>query len=95
MWQGKRIPRRLPADAGDGAAAGRAGVRDGKGPGAGPGDVPGRVLHYADGEHGHIHQPGPGNEWVHRGTRQALEIWVGDIGPDACHKRIDEVWNRR
>ena len=27
--------------------------------------------------------------------REALETWVGDIGPDDCHKRIDEVWNRR
>lgn len=26
--------------------------------------------------------------------REALETWVGDIGPDACHKLIDEVWNR-
>ena len=68
----KRVPRRLPADAGDGAAAGRPGVRDGKGPGAGPGDVPGRVLHYADGEHGHIHQPGLGNERVHRGPGRAV-----------------------
>lgn len=25
--------------------------------------------------------------------REALESWVGDIGPDACHKLIDEVWN--
>ena len=27
--------------------------------------------------------------------REALETWVGDIGPDACHKRIDEVWDKR
>ena len=27
--------------------------------------------------------------------REALETWVGSIGPDACHKLIDEVWNGR
>lgn len=26
--------------------------------------------------------------------REALESRVGDIGPDACHKTIDEVWNK-
>ena len=25
--------------------------------------------------------------------REAMETWAGDIDPDACHKRIDEVWN--
>ena len=26
--------------------------------------------------------------------REVLEMWVGDIGPDACHKLIDEVWEK-
>lgn len=25
--------------------------------------------------------------------REALETWVGSIGPDACHKLIDETWS--
>ena len=24
----------------------------------------------------------------------ALETWVGDFGPDACHKLIDEAWEK-
>ena len=35
------------------------------------------------------------DKYERREKREALEAWVGDIGPDACHKRIDEVWNRR
>ena len=35
------------------------------------------------------------DKYERREKREALETWVGDIGPDDCHKRIDEVWNRR
>ena len=34
------------------------------------------------------------DKYERREKRKALETWVGDIGPDACHKVIDEVWNR-
>ena len=34
------------------------------------------------------------DKYERKEKREALETWVGDIGPDACHKRIDEVWNR-
>lgn len=34
------------------------------------------------------------DKYERREKREALETWVGDIGPDACHKLIDEVWNR-
>ena len=27
-------------------------------------------------------------------NRETLETWVGDIGPDACHKLIDETWEK-
>ena len=34
------------------------------------------------------------DKYERREKREALETWVKDIGPDACHKLIDEVWNR-
>lgn len=34
------------------------------------------------------------DKYERREKREALETWVGDIGLDACHKLIDEVWNR-
>ena len=34
------------------------------------------------------------DKYERREKREALETWVGDIGPDACHKLVDEVWNR-
>ena len=35
------------------------------------------------------------DKYERKEKREALETWVGDIGPDACHKLIDEVWNKR
>ena len=60
----KGIPRRLPADAGDG--------RETLEPDF---DVM--------------------DKYERREKREALEAWVGDIGPDACHKLIDQIWDKR
>ena len=35
------------------------------------------------------------DKYERREKREALETWVGDIGPEACHKLIDEAWNGR
>ena len=34
------------------------------------------------------------DKYERREKREALETWVGDIGPDACHKLIDETWEK-
>ena len=34
------------------------------------------------------------DKYEHREKHEALEQWVYGIGPDACHKLIDEVWNK-
>ena len=33
------------------------------------------------------------DKYERREKREALETWVGDIGPDACHKLIDAAWD--
>ena len=35
------------------------------------------------------------DKYERREKREALEAWVGDIGPDACHKLIDQIWSKQ
>ena len=35
------------------------------------------------------------DKYERREKREALETWVSDIGPDACHKLIDQAWGAR